>query len=803
MGNTVGVRVPPFAPIGKRLTNIRAALLAVGILPALGASAATFTVTNTADGGPGSLRQAILDANENAGADMIAFDIPGTGVQTISPSSPLPSVIDPLTIDATTQPGYAGAPLVELDGVAAGQGVAGLDITAGSSTVRGLAIGRFTLYGIRISTGGADVVEACYIGVDPTGTLDRGDGLAGVTITDGSSGNRIGGTTAAQRNVIAGSAVGVIVEGTGKSNVIEGNYIGTDATGTVAISSSLGISVDAADVTIGGLEPGAGNLISGHSGDGVHFGGNNGRIEGNRIGTDASGAARLPNTANGVSIAGASGVRVSTNVISGNGGGGINLTGSNTVVVNNFIGTDAAGHQDLGNGGPGIAIERDSNDNTIGDADPGIGNIIALNGGDGVILSTSPSSPPGAGNTIRRNVIYANRGLGINLVGVDFAPGPAPNDPLDADEGPNGMQNYPLITGITYDAGSTTVTGLLGSAPNATFDLDFYANASCTFRPHDYLQGEYYMGSTSVLTNGAGAAAFTVDLPVAALPGTPISATATSADGSTSEFSQRIVFTVSPSSGPAGTPLALSGTNFLPGLAVTVGGTLADAVTVETADTASATAPALPPGTIADVVAINPDGTGGTLLEGWLADFADVPAANPFHASVTTLVTNGISAGCGAGNFCANAALTRAQIAVLLLKAQNGLCFVPPPATGTVFADVAVDDFAAAWIEALAAENITGGCGGGDYCPLSPVTRAQMAVLLLKAKHGSGHLPPACVGLFDDVPCPSPFADWIEQLYAEGITGGCSVDPALYCPADATTRGQAAAFLTTTFGLHE
>ncbi len=785
------------------MKTISAVLLALALSASAAAAAATLTVTTTADNGPGSLRQAILDANGNVGADVIVFAIPGTGVQTISPASALPEITDPLMIDATTEPGYAGAPLIELDGVAAGQGVAGLDISAGNTTLRGLAIGRFTLYGVRLSGGGANVVEACYIGVDPTGTLDRGDGLAGISITGGSSGNRVGGTTAVQRNVLAGSAVGVIVEGTGKSNVIEGNYIGTDASGTVSISSSLGISVDSADVTIGGSEPGAGNLVSGHSGDGIHFGGNNGHVEGNRIGTDASGTMPLPNTANGLSIAGASGVRVTRNVISGNGGGGINLTGSNCVVTNNFIGTDASGHSALANGGPGIAIERDSNDNMIGDADPGIANIIAFNGGDGVILSTSPSSPPGKGNTIRRNVLYANRGLGINLVGLDFAPGPAPNDPMDADDGPNGMQNYPLITSITYGGGTTTVSGVLGSAPSATFDLDFYANAACAFRPHDYLQGEYYMGSTSVLTDATGAAAFTVDLPVAALPDTPISATATSADGSTSEFSQRIVFTVGPASGPAagGTPIALSGTNFLPGLTVTLGGNLAGGVTVETADLASATSPSLAPGTVADVVAVNPDGTSGMLLAGWLADFSDVPEANPFHSAVIRLVTNGISAGCGAGSFCVNAALTRAQIAVLQMKGRNGLCFVPPPATGAVFADVAPGDFAAAWIEALAAAGITDGCGGGDYCPGTPVSRAQMAVFLLKAEHGPAYAPPHCVGIFDDVPCPSLFADWIEELFAEGITGGCSADPALYCPSNPTTRGQAAALLTMTFAL--
>ncbi|HVQ54783.1 MAG TPA: hypothetical protein VMT25_06375, partial [Thermoanaerobaculia bacterium] len=91
--------------------------------------------------------------------------------------------------------------------------------------------------------------------------------------------------------------------------------------------------------------------------------------------------------------------------------------------------------------------------------------------------------------------------------------------------------------------------------------------------------------------------------------------------------------------------------------------------------------------------------------------------------------------------------------------------------------------------------------GGGNYCPGTPVSRAQMAVFLLKAEHGPDYAPPQCVGIFDDVPCPSLFADWIEELFAEGITGGCSADPALYCPSDPTTRGQAAALLSTTFRL--
>jgi hypothetical protein len=105
----------------------------------------------------------------------------------------------------------------------------------------------------------------------------------------------------------------------------------------------------------------------------------------------------------------------------------------------------------------------------------------------------------------------------------------------------------------------------------------------------------------------------------------------------------------------------------------------------------------------------------------------------------------------------------------------------------------------APWIEALAAEEITGGCGGGNYCPTNPVRRDQMAVFLLKAKHGSDYVPPPCSGDFGDVACPSQFADWIEQLADEGITGGCGGGN--YCPQNNVTRGQMAAFLVNTFSL--
>ena len=193
--------------------------------------------------------------------------------------------------------------------------------------------------------------------------------------------------------------------------------------------------------------------------------------------------------------------------------------------------------------------------------------------------------------------------------------------------------------------------------------------------------------------------------------------------------------------------------------------------------------------------------------------FSDVPVGDPFYPFIETVFHNGITAGCNAPGippaYCMNDGVTRAQMAVFLLKGKLGSSHVPPPATGTVFGDVHVGDFAADWIEELAASGITSGCGNGDYCPNDPVTRAQMAVLLLKSQHESAYAPPACTGLFTDVPCPStaefPYSDWIEQLSIEGVTGGCAPAPPgglpEYCPDRPVSRAEMAVFLVKIFGL--
>ncbi len=179
--------------------------------------------------------------------------------------------------------------------------------------------------------------------------------------------------------------------------------------------------------------------------------------------------------------------------------------------------------------------------------------------------------------------------------------------------------------------------------------------------------------------------------------------------------------------------------------------------------------------------------------------FADVPAADGFYSAIETLFHHGVTAGCSGPNYCPSGSVTRAQMAVFLLKGKLGRAYLPPPATGTVFPDVPAGAFAAAWIEDLADSEIAAGCGGGLYCPDSPVTRAQMAVFLLKAKHGSGYTPPPAVGMFADVPPSNQFAPWIEQLAAEGVTAGCGGGN--YCPNAPNTRGQMAVFLVKTFSL--
>jgi hypothetical protein len=190
--------------------------------------------------------------------------------------------------------------------------------------------------------------------------------------------------------------------------------------------------------------------------------------------------------------------------------------------------------------------------------------------------------------------------------------------------------------------------------------------------------------------------------------------------------------------------------------------------------------------------------------------FADVPTIHPFALEdgevdfapwVQALFDAGITGGCVQSplSFCPNDGVTRGQMAVFLLRGMFGRNFVPPP-PGGLFDDVPQNHSFAAWIETLADEGITQGCGGNNYCPAGPVTRAQMAVFLLRAMHGASYVPPAGTGVrFADVPSTHPFVDWIEQLASEGITSGCGGGN--FCPNEVVTRAQMAVFLVRAFNL--
>ncbi len=787
------------------------------------ASGMTFSVTNTNDSGAGSLRQAILDANANVGADTIAFNILGSGVQTIAPASALPQITDGVTIDGYSQSGASANTngptlgtnaviLIELDGTNAGTGSEAAVLFfapgAGGSTVRGLAVNRGKWAGIRVSGTAGMVIEGNFIGTDPSGAVPLGNVNFGILANNGPSSVTVGGTTPAARNLISGNAVGGVNFGAagngGTGNAVQGNLIGTDASGGNPLAGAqTGVEVDSSssiDITIGGTTPESRNVISGNGGYGVRL--NNGSnlvVSGNFIGTDVTGTAPVGNTNYGIFVE-ANGSRIggsapgAGNVISGNAIHGVEISSATGVIVQgNLIGTDATGTFALGNQNRGIYIL--ASNATIGGIGPGEGNIVAHSGGGGVVVQGSVS-----GNAIRGNSIYANGTIGIDL-GADSV---TANDALDADTGANDLQNYPLLSSAApLSPSGTEIRGTLDSSPSTTYALDFFANPACAGRPHDFEEGLVYIGSSIQSTDGSGHADFDVTLPYTIEADQHVTVTATDPGGNTSELSPRIVFSISPLSGPpaAGLLFVVRGTNFADGAAIQLGGNSATDVDVQSSTQAEARTPALPAGTLSDVTLTNLDGSSGTLSKGYVTDFNDVPQNNTFHAFVTTLVSNGITAGVGGGNYGVASSTLRQQMAVFLLKAKFGVCYVPPACTPGFFADVACPGTFAPWIQALATLGVTGGCGGSNYCPGTPVRRDQMAVFLLKTEHGSTYAPPACTGVFLDVTCTpgTGFPDWIERLAAENITSGCGGGN--YCPLSPNTRGQMAVFIVKTFNL--
>ena len=444
--------------------------------------AAAFVVTNTNDSGAGSLRQAIIDSNANAGADTIGFNIPGTGPRIIRLASPLPEVSDAVTIDATTQPGFTDHPLIELDGSNAGAGANGLTITTEASIVRGLSIHGFDGAGILLAGLGGNTLEGNYIGTDSSGALASSNGV-GVLINN-SPNNIIGGTTPAARSVISGNANdNVLIIGDGATgNTVVGNYVGPNAAGTapLSVSASAGVRIaNASNNLVGGTNASARNLISGNG--------------------------------NGL-------------VIAGDGATGNRVQG-------NLIGTDATGAQPLANTSKGVLIEDGSN-NQIGGADNGAGNTIAFNRTGIALANSNLDNPLSTGNAILANSIFSNRVMGIDL-GDDLV---TFNDSAGHD-GPNKLQNFPVLTAVSSSTNNTDVQGTLNSTPNTQFRIEFFN--SLRSDPFGQGQGKDFLGSTTVTTDAQGSANFNINLPPQPnCPSPSITATATDPAGNTSEFAQ-------------------------------------------------------------------------------------------------------------------------------------------------------------------------------------------------------------------------------------------------------------------------
>jgi murein DD-endopeptidase MepM/ murein hydrolase activator NlpD len=445
----------------------------------------------------------------------------------------------------TVQGNYIGT---DVTGTAAMPNIYGVLVdNASNNTIGGTTSGAGNLIsgntrtGVRIdSSGGAattNTVQGNYIGTDVTGTAAVPN-LYGVFITNASN-NIIGGTTPGARNLISGNKdEGVRISGSGATgNQVQGNYIGTDVTGAVALGNGdNGVWIESASNNIiGGTTSGARNLISGNTWYGVIIEGTDATtntVQGNYIGTNITGTAAVSNTV-GVYIWGAPGntiggtVPEARNLISGNGWYGVAIVGSGATgntVQGNYIGTDVTGAVALGNAGHGVII-NDAPGNTIGGTAAGAGNTIAFNGGAGVAIVA------GTGNAVLSNSIYSNTELGIDLGST----GVTPNDLGDADTGPNNLQNFPVVLLAHATPGGTTIRGTLNSTPDATFRLEFFASPTC--HASGFGEGQTFLGAATVTTNDAGNATFALTTTMAIPLGSAIAATATDAASNTSEFS--------------------------------------------------------------------------------------------------------------------------------------------------------------------------------------------------------------------------------------------------------------------------
>ncbi len=347
--------------------------------------AATFTVSNNADAGAGSFRQAILDANGAPGADIIDF----TGAFTITLVTPLPDITEQVTINGPS----TGGPQIEIDGTTNGIAGPGLLVAAGApgTIIKGLNIHGHSQWGILVAASDF-TLAGCYLGTDITGTIDRGNGFSGIEIAGGLSNIRIGGLGADSANVISGNAQLGINFGAGCSNVvIINNKVGLNATGTGAIPNDQnGISItNASGLRMGGTSINERNYISGNSQNGILIANNSSDINiiGNYIGTDINGTTAIGNGISGLVISLSTNVLVggntsdSANIIGGNAQNGLvnENNSSNNRISGNYVGIGADGSTAVGNGNHGILIIDNSDNVIVGGSVSGSGNIIGNN----------------------------------------------------------------------------------------------------------------------------------------------------------------------------------------------------------------------------------------------------------------------------------------------------------------------------------------------------------------------------------------------------------------------------------------
>ena len=426
-----------FVSPGVLLTSLAVPPTAAGTYPTMDNLRVTtgpnppLVVTNTADSGPGSLRDAITTANSQPGADIITFNIPGGGVQTIAPLSGLPGLTGPVVIDGYSQPGTSpntltngdnAVLLIRLSGTNAGA-ADGLYLAASNIVVRGLSVVNWQRRGVAIQSPGYDRIEGNFIGVNPDG-VTLGSNVWNAVEISGAPNNTIGGTNPASRNILSGSGRGVNIGNAGATgNVISGNFVGTDKTGTLPVSNGdFGIAVTAAaDNLI------VGNVISGNR-SGISLwqvAATRNRIEGNFIGTDVTGTQILSNAWWGVVLDNAAtntigGVTpAARNVISGNGLNGISIgnpTGVGNLVLGNFVGTDVTGMNAIPNG-QGINIG--GTNNVIGGTLPAARNLISGNRGSGITVGASWSVVSGnyIGTDAAGTSILGNLGDGMTIFG--------------------------------------------------------------------------------------------------------------------------------------------------------------------------------------------------------------------------------------------------------------------------------------------------------------------------------------------------------------------------------------------------